>query len=56
MSKRHWLSTYGSIPAEIDPDAYRSVVHMLEDAMARFADRPAFRSFGQTLTYGDVDH
>jgi long-chain acyl-CoA synthetase len=56
MSKRHWLATYGDrIPAEIDPDAHPSVVAMLEGAMNRYADRPAFRCFGQTLTYADAD-
>ena len=54
-SKR-WLATYGArIPAEIDPNAYGSVLAMLEEAMKRFADRPAFRCFGQTLTYTDTD-
>jgi len=28
---------------------------MLEVAMKKYADKPAFRSFGQTLTYADVD-
>jgi long-chain acyl-CoA synthetase len=56
MAKRHWLAAYGErIPAEIDADAHRSVVDMLEGAMRRFADRPAFRCFGQTLTYADTD-
>ena len=30
-------------------------LEMLEAAMQRFADRPAFRCFGQTLTYADTD-
>src|SRR5262245_48246241 len=56
MSNRHWLASYGKrIPAEIDPDAHASVLAMLEDAMQRFADKPAFRCFGQTLTYADTD-
>ncbi|MDH5341097.1 MAG: AMP-binding protein, partial [Rubrivivax sp.] len=57
MSSRPWLATYreNGIPPEINADAQRSVVHLLEAAMTRFADRPAFRSFGQTLTYADVD-
>src|SRR5262245_24157711 len=56
MSNRHWLAAYGGrIPAEIDPDAHGSVLAMLEGAMQRFADRPAFRCFGQTLTYADTD-
>jgi long-chain acyl-CoA synthetase len=56
MSNRHWLAAYGGrIPAEIDPDAHGSVLEMLENAMKRFADRAAFRCFGQTLTYADTD-
>jgi long-chain acyl-CoA synthetase len=56
MSPKHWLASYGErIPAEIDPDAYRSVTDMLEGAMARYADKPAFRCFGHTLTYADID-
>ena len=56
MSRKHWLAAYGGrIPAEIDPDAHGSVLEMLETAMQRYADRPAFRCFGQTLTYADVE-
>src|ERR1700757_4330400 len=53
---RHWLNSYGTgIPAETDPAAYVSVLDMLGGAMARYADKPAFRCFGQTLTYADTD-
>ena len=57
MTQRPWLATYREcgIPAQIDPNAHRSVVHMLEVAMKKYAAKPAFRSFGQTLTYADVD-
>jgi long-chain acyl-CoA synthetase len=56
MSTKHWLAAYGGrIPAEIDADAQPSVLALLEAAMRRFADRPAFRCFGQTLTYADTD-
>lgn len=56
MRNRHWLATYASgVPSEIDPDAHPSVLAMLEHAMRRYAEKPAFRCFGQTLTYGDVD-
>jgi len=55
-NKRPWLAAYGQrIPAEINADAYSSVLDMLEQAMKRFADKPAFRCFGETLTYADVD-
>jgi len=55
-SRKHWLAAYGDkIPCEIDPDAHGSVLAMLEAAMQRFAERPAFRCFGQALTYAEVD-
>jgi long-chain acyl-CoA synthetase len=55
MGNKHWQASYGSIPKEINPDAYSSVVAMMEQAMQRFADKPAFRCAGQTLSYADVD-
>src|SRR5215471_6380322 len=56
MSPKHWLVAYGeNIPCEIDPDMHGSVLAMLETAMRRFAERPAFRCFGHTLTYADTD-
>jgi long-chain acyl-CoA synthetase len=57
MTERPWFATYRecNIPVDINADAFRSTTDMLEKAMVAHADRPAFRSFGQTLTYGDVD-
>jgi long-chain acyl-CoA synthetase len=56
MSRKHWLATYGEkIPAEIDPNAHRSVLDLLETAMRRYADKPAFHCFGETLSYADTD-
>jgi len=56
MSSKRWLAAYGEqIPSEINPEAYGSVLEMLEGAMRRFADKPAFHCFGQTLTYADTD-
>jgi long-chain acyl-CoA synthetase len=56
MSRKHWVARYGQkIPCEIDANAHRSVRDLLEAAMRRYADRPAFRCFGQTLTYADTD-
>ena len=56
MSTKHWLATYGDrIPSDIEPYADLSVTEMLERAMKRYADKPAFRCFGQTLTYADTD-
>src|SRR5262252_5429853 len=56
MSTKHWLAAYGErVPAEIDPDAHGSVAEMLEGAMKRYAGKPAFRCFGQSLTYAETD-
>ena len=53
---RPWIKSYGdAIPAKINADAYASVRGLVDEAMVKFADKPAFRSFGQTLTYADVD-
>jgi long-chain acyl-CoA synthetase len=55
MNNRPWLKSYGSIPAEIDPDRHASVVHMLEEAMTTYAAKTAFCSFGQSISYAEVD-
>ena len=57
MHQQPWLATYreNGIPATVNADAYPSVVAMLDEAMQTFADKPAFRAFGQMLTYADVD-
>src|SRR5262245_2167635 len=56
LSNKRWLAAYGDrIPIVISPDAHVSVLEMLESAMHAFADKPAFRCFGQTLTYADTD-
>ena len=55
MATRHWLKSYGDCPADINADRYTSVVELLEGAMQRYAAQPAFRSFGKTLSYADVD-
>ncbi len=54
--ERPWLANYpAGVPAEIDADAYPSIVAVLEDAIARFRDRPAFSSFGKVITYAELD-
>lgn len=55
MNARPWLASYGDIPAEIDAEAYSSVVAMAEEAMIRYAEKTAFVCTGQRFTYGDID-
>jgi len=54
--KKVWLKQYGDgMPAEIDADAYSSVVAMLDEATAAFGDRPAFSNFATTLSFAETD-
>ena len=51
-----WLASYPpGVPADINPDEYRSLADMLEKSLARHADRPAFVCMGRSLTYGELD-
>ena len=51
-----WTKTYGhGVPLEIDADAYPSVIALFDDAVAKYADHPAFECFGRTMTYAELD-
>ncbi len=53
---KFWLPSYPTgVPADIDPARYRSLVHLMEEAFATYASRPAYVCMGKTLTYADVD-
>jgi len=55
-AEKFWLRDYpDGVPAEIDPDAVRSLKQMFEDACRDFAARPAFSNMGRTLTYAEID-
>jgi long-chain acyl-CoA synthetase len=55
-SERPWLAQYPKgVPAEINPEAYRSIVDVFEQAVERFRHRPAFANLGKTLTFDDLD-
>jgi long-chain acyl-CoA synthetase len=50
------LSSYPQgVPAEIDVDEFPSIVSVLDNAIAKYRDRPAFSNMGKVLTYGDID-
>ncbi|MBN2689599.1 MAG: AMP-binding protein [Gammaproteobacteria bacterium] len=47
-----WLTQYDSgVPHEINPDIYCSIAEMFEDSCQKFADRIAFTSLGENLTF-----
>lgn len=51
-----WLASYPpGVPEEIDPDAYPSLTHLLDESCSRFADKPAFSNMGKTITYSELD-
>ncbi len=56
MSEKIWLKHYpAGMPAEIDPDRFGSITDLLDQTVAKFADRPAFHNLGRTLTYAQLD-
>lgn len=51
-----WLKSYApGTPAEINPDAYQSLVEIFEKACQDNQDLPAFYNLGVTLTYNQVN-
>ncbi len=53
---RPWLAQYPEgVPQEIDVDEFASIPAVLEGAIHRFRDRPAFTNLGRTLSYAEID-
>jgi len=51
-----WLKHYpAGVPHEVDTLAYSSLTDVFVRSCARFSDKPAFRSMGTSLTYGEVE-
>lgn len=51
-----WLKRYPSdVPAEIDADRYTSLIDLFEQAVERYADKPAFENMGQQLTFRQLE-
>ncbi len=55
MPSRPWLAHYpATVPAEIDTAKLLDLASLIRESVSRFADRPAFESFGKTLTYAQI--
>lgn len=53
---RPWLKNYPKgIPANIDPDAYPSIVNMIEETFEKYRKLPAFSCMGKEITFDQVD-
>ncbi|MES2076391.1 MAG: long-chain-fatty-acid--CoA ligase [Pseudomonadota bacterium] len=51
-----WLKSYPpGVPAEIDPDQYRSLVQLMEESFHKYADRNAYVCMDKFLTYAELD-
>ncbi|PPJ42686.1 MULTISPECIES: long-chain fatty acid--CoA ligase [unclassified Pseudoxanthomonas] len=54
--ERPWFKSYPQgVPHAVDLEQYRSIVSVFDEAISKYRDRPAFRNFGKTLTYGEID-
>jgi long-chain acyl-CoA synthetase len=54
--ERVWLKSYpAGVPADIDPNQYRSLIDLFDSSIKQFADRPAFHSMGKSITFAELD-
>lgn len=54
--ERIWLKQYpAGVPADIDVAQYSSLVELLEESFAKFADRKAFICMDKSISYRDLD-
>jgi long-chain acyl-CoA synthetase len=54
--ERIWLKQYPpGVPTDIDPTQYASLVELLEESFAKFADRKAFICMDKSISYRDLD-
>ena len=54
--EKTWLKQYpAGVPAEINPDKYKSVKDLFELSCKKFSDNVAFESMGVAITYNNFD-
>ena len=56
MTDRIWLKHYPKgVPAEIQPEAYTSLVALMEESFKKYAKRVAYSFMGKEITYAQTD-
>ncbi|WP_247233221.1 AMP-binding protein [Telluribacter sp. SYSU D00476] len=51
-----WLKYYPKgVPYEINPDAYPSLIEMMEEGFSKFTNNPAYSNMGKEMTFAEVD-
>ncbi len=54
--ERIWLKSYPpGVPAEINPNEYKSLVELFETSIRKYGERPAFHNMGRTISFADLD-
>jgi len=56
MENHPWLQHYPkAIPTTINPDRYKSLVHLFEECFERYRGLPMYENMGKMMTYQEVD-
>ena len=56
MVDRIWLKSYPpGMPADIDPDQFRSIPDFFEHVVRKYAAKPAFHNLGRTMSYAALE-
>ncbi|MGH8740778.1 MAG: long-chain-fatty-acid--CoA ligase [Burkholderiales bacterium] len=54
--ERIWLKSYPpGVPADIDPNEFRSLVELFDSSIKKYGERPAYHSMGKTITFAELD-
>jgi len=54
--ERPWLNNYpNGVPANVNPDAYPTLVDMFRETFDKFRRKPAFSCMGKELTFNQLD-
>jgi long-chain acyl-CoA synthetase len=54
-SEQSWVQSYlPGVAAEINTQAYTSLIDLFEQSCAQFADKPALQNYGSVLTYREL--
>ena len=54
--ERIWLKQYPpEVPASISTESIPSLTHLIDEALAEFADKPAYISMGKAITYKELN-
>jgi long-chain acyl-CoA synthetase len=51
-----WLKSYPpGVPADIDPNEFKSIVELFDKSVAKYRDLPAYYNMGKTMTFDELD-